>query len=267
MTRRRRPARMRFFVLAAAVPLLLVSVGYAVLQNSLSVEGTATTVGSIDVPDDFDTSYSMSSWGSNPTNYNFNPFTITNTGAASSIAWTMSFDAPANMTGLSCWSSVCAYQNGRVVFDSMSYNGVLSPNGSTSFGFSFASSDPNFTPQNILVVFDDGTSNQDQYVELPGLTATFAPGNGWGSYIRQYDVSVQNNSGQNVKSWRIEITNWVQSENAVVGMWNATYIESPDKLTIASGGALNNGASASFGGQFQSSTSSWQPVYVVKGRL
>lgn len=267
MSRRLHPPQLRLIILVAALPLLFVSVGYALFQDSLTVQGSATTSGSTEEPDDFETNYSVNSWGTNPTSYNFNPFTITNTGTTASIAWTLSFDAPANMTNLSCWGSVCAYQAGKVVFDSMSYNGVVNPSSSISFGFSFASTDANFTPQNIVVTFDDGVANDNQYVEVPGLTATINLGSGWGSYIRQYDFSVQNNSGQNVKSWRLEITNWTKPDNSVVNMWNVTYIESSNKLTMASSGALSNGSSASFGGQLQAPSSAWYPTYIVKGRL
>ncbi len=60
---------------------------------------------------------------------------MTNTSASSIKAWTATFTLPAGHTITGSWNTVIASSGQTVTARNASYNGTLTANGSTTFGF------------------------------------------------------------------------------------------------------------------------------------
>ena len=262
MSRRHHLIRLRTFLVASVIPLLLVSVGYALFSQDLSLQGKGTAI--VAQPTGLQVTWTRSSWQSGSQwSYNMNG-TIANYGTTTTNVWDIVVQLPANITNLSCWSSDCVLSGTTLTISNLSHNGTLAPNASTNFGMSFKSKSNAIVFTNYTVSSTEPA--ESSFSEISGLTATVSPQGQWGSYTKQYSVTVQNASGNKVKAWRIEVSNWNSATHSVAGMWNAGYTSEPDRLAMTSQGPLNNGASANFGGQLTVPTSSWTPTFIVKGR-
>ena len=266
MSRRHRAIRLRTFLVASVISLLLVSVGYALFSQNLSLHGKGTAV--VTQQTGLHAAWSRSMWQSGSNwSYNMNG-TVTNAGATTTSGWEIVVQLPATITGVSCWSADCSLNGLTLTISNLSYNGTLAPNASTNFGVSFTSSSDSIVFTNYTI--STGEGSESDYTVISGLTATMSLQNQWQSgsnYVKQYNVTVQNSSGTKVKAWRIEITNWNSTTHSVAGIWNTGYVSEPSRLLLTSQGGLNSGASASFGTQLSVPSSSWSPSYVVKGRL
>lgn len=272
MVRRRyRRISLRTVIAASLIPLLFLSVGYALFSQKLNIQGKGTAAVSDNQQSNLTIEWTRSSWQSGSNwSYNMNG-KIINNGTVVERSWEIVVQIPAGVTitGLSCWSAECSMVGNKIYVSNASYNGTLNSAASTTFGVSFTSNTSNLS-------FDGSTAsgappeNESQFVALAGLTATLSPNGQWqsgGRTVKAYDVAVNNNTGQKVKSWRIEISDWKNANYTVAGIWNADYLASPPKLYINSQGSLNAGASHSFGVQLSVPSSSWQPVYVIKGKV
>lgn len=245
------------------------SVGYALFSEDLQTSGTARTSAQDPSAADLAVSTTRTINGTGPYHYQFN-VTVTNVGTLATTGWEVSVTIPAAVTGLNCWNASCQLSSLTLLFENASYNGVIAPGGSTSFGVQFTSTDGTITFNNAVATGDTGAGADSQYQVISGLTATMTPGSGWasgGKYIRQYSMNVKNNTGQRVKSWRIYVTNWDSTTHDVKALWNATYIAEPTVLKLTNGQQLENNKQASFGGQFSMPDSSWTPVFEVRGKV
>jgi hypothetical protein len=65
-------------------------------------------------------------------------YVITNTGEAAATGWTVEFDLPAGSTVTSSWSSVRTSSGNHHRFTNVSWNGVVAPGATVSFGFNAA---------------------------------------------------------------------------------------------------------------------------------
>lgn len=69
------------------------------------------------------------------TGYVIQPATVTNTGTSPVTGWTVTFTLPAGHTITGYWNATVAVSGQTVTARSVSHNGNLAPNASTSFGF------------------------------------------------------------------------------------------------------------------------------------
>jgi glucuronoarabinoxylan endo-1,4-beta-xylanase len=76
-----------------------------------------------------------------------NSTTITDTGSTAINGWTLKFAFPNGQQVTQGWNGAFAQQGSQVTIQNLSYNGAISPGGSTSFGFngSWVGSNPNPT--------------------------------------------------------------------------------------------------------------------------
>lgn len=76
-----------------------------------------------------------------------NNTTITNTGTSAINGWTLKFTFPGTQSVSQGWNGAFSQQGEQVTVTNLSYNGSISPGGSTSFGFngSWSGSNPNPT--------------------------------------------------------------------------------------------------------------------------
>ncbi|HMS93528.1 MAG TPA: cellulose binding domain-containing protein [Candidatus Saccharibacteria bacterium] len=264
---------LRPFIWFLVVPFLMMSVGYALFSQNLQIGGTARTVaqdsnGDPNAPN-LTVSATRSIYGTGPFQYQFN-VTISNIGAVAATGWEVRFNVPTAVTGLSCWNASCQLSSLTLIFENASHNGAIPPGGSTSFGVQFTSTNGTLTFNDAIVIGESGAGPDSQYQVVSGLTATMTPGTGWtsgGKYIRQYSITVRNNTGQRVKGWRIYVTNWNSTTHTVESIWSATYISEPTVLKMTNGSQLENNATFSFGGQIGMPSSSWAPIFEVRGKV
>jgi endo-1,4-beta-xylanase len=71
-------------------------------------------------------------WGNG---YVIQPVTVTNTGTTPTNGWTVNFSLPAGHSIVGSWNASLTPNSGNIAATAMSYNSVLQPNGSTTFGF------------------------------------------------------------------------------------------------------------------------------------
>lgn len=264
---RRRLINLRTFLVASLIPLLLVSVGYALFSQNLSLQGKGTAVVSSS-SGGLVVSWTRSMWQSGSRwSYNMNG-TITNNGTAASTSWEIVVQLPASISGVSCWGGDCTVSGTTLTIANLSYNGSIAPGSSTTLGVSFTSSSNTVSFDNATITIN-GSNDETQFVTISGLTVDMTFKKQWQSgsnYVKQYNVVVANASGVKVKAWRVEVSNWDNTTHSVSGIWNAGYTSEPSQLVMTSQGSLNTGASVSFGVQLSVPSSSWTPTYVVRGR-
>ncbi|OYX53834.1 hypothetical protein B7Y92_01315 [Candidatus Saccharibacteria bacterium 32-50-13] len=269
MTHRRYMTSLRPFIWFLVVPFLVMSVGYALFSQDLGIGSTARTAAQNASAPNLVISATRTIYGTGPFQYQFN-VTINNVGTVAATGWEVKLTIPTTITGLSCWNASCQLSSLTLIFENASYNGAIPPGGSTSFGVQFTSTNGTLTFNDAVVVGESGAGSDTQYQVIPGLTATMVPGKGWvsgGKYIRQYSIAVKNNTGKRVKSWRVYVTNWNNATYTVESIWNATYISEPAVLKMTNGSQLENNATFSFGGQISMPSSSWTPIFEVRGKV
>lgn len=249
------------------------SVGYALFSQNVQINSTTRTVEqdpNIDPNTPSLTASAVRSMhGSGPFNYQFN-VTVSNVGTVATTGWEVRVTMPTAVTKLNCWNTLCQSSSLVLIFENVSYNGAIPPGGSISFGVKFTSTSGSFTFNDAVVIGESGTGPDSQYQVISGLTATLTPGSGWtsgGKYIRQYNINVNNTTGQRVKGWRVYVTNWNSATHTVEAMWNATYISESAVLKMTNGSQLENNATFSFGGQISMPSSSWTPIFEVRGKV
>lgn len=265
---RRRRNITKSIIIYLVIALVGISVAYAWLSKSLTINGTAQTTASSS--QDLTPSGTPQTWqNGSKLQYNFSPITLQNNSSIGYVAWKVLFPVPSDTTGVSCYNATCSYANGVITIHNASYNGTVAAGGSTSFGLSFQTATTGITTSGMTVIGDTGTYNDNQYQTLSGLTTAVSKSSGWqsgNSYIQQYNFTVSNQTGQTLSAWRIKIP-WNSSTNSVAAMWNASYVVSGQYLVITSSSALANGSTASFGGQLSVPNQSWQLQQTTQGVL
>lgn len=270
MSRRYPLTHTRAFVAALILPILVIGGGYALFSQNLSVQGTATAnVSSAQTPS-LQVTWTVQKWQAGSSwSYNVTA-QVKNTGTVAVTGWHVTVTLPASITGLNCWNGDCSLTGTTLNIENMNYNGSLAPNATTDFGMSFTSASDALSFSNYVANGDTPETNNNNLTDIAGLTATMTYQNGWqanGGYVKQYTVTVTNNSASKVKAWRVEVSNWDSATHSVVNIWNANYTSEQARLLMMSTGALTTNTSASFGVQLQVPTNTWSPNYSVKGAL
>lgn len=186
--------------LLLAVPLLVMSTGYALFSQQLSVTTAASSVAY--VSSQYTTvTYTKTMTGAGPYTYTMNPMTIKNNGVTSITAWQVTFDLPPGMTGLSCPGTVICSQNATTVtIKNGAGNGTIAKNATRSFSFSFVSTALRYTLQNVTISATFATT----YETISGLTVVATKGKKTGGKY-PLTVTITNNSGQSISGWRVTI--------------------------------------------------------------
>ena len=268
MSRHRHQLRLETLLVFLLAPLLLVSVGYALFSQNLSLQGTSRAIVNDPAEPNLVVSSTRTVW---QTGVNFNytmSVTVSNIGTLASTGWEIIITLPATISGLSCWNVLCSLSGTTLTMTNMSYNGSIAPGASTDFGMSFKSKNSAINFDTYDIEGDSGLESDDQYIVISGLNASFTPSGSWnsgGNHIKQYNVQVTNTTGARIKAWKIFL-NWNSTSNSVVAIWNATYVAEPTVLKLSNGGQLDSGSTASFGMQLGVPTSSWNPTFIIKGR-
>ena len=193
--------------------------------------------------------------------------TITNTGSGAVTAWQLKFDPPAGFSQLSCPATVtCTTSGATVTIVNKAANGTIEPGGNVQFTFTYKSSTPNYTLQNIYV---SGTL-APVYQTISGLTVAFVKGTATKkgkTWTHPHTFTVTNSSGQNVSAWRAICTWSTQPATSTIGT-TVNYVTSASDITFTSKTALTNGANIQFTGSFVIKRASWSITGCsVQGKL
>jgi len=71
---------------------------------------------------------------------------VTNTGSTPTNGWTVAYSWPGSQTISQIWSASATQSGAAVTATNLSYNGALSPGGSTTFGLLGSGSAPSTLP-------------------------------------------------------------------------------------------------------------------------
>lgn len=249
------------------IPLLVVSTGYAVFTQQLTVTGSAEKP-AYSYTNNMSMSYSIAYGTSGQrTVYNIT-MTVKYNGSGTIESWSTLFDMPSDFTSRTCQATVvCSSVGNRLTVSNGTGNGTINPNGTVTFTLSFqTNTGQGYELQNINVT---GILAR-VYQTMSGLTFTATPGTRTKSgnrYSWPYTIQVTNNSGQAISAWRIQSTNWT-SANQITGVsTTVNYVSTATLLTITSKTGLANGASITFNATMSTTNQNWVFAGTVQGAL
>jgi len=243
----------------AAIPIVLMSTGYALFSQDLSVSGNVAkpaysrSQNLLMTYDKVVTVYNANRWEYNLT------FTVTNTGVSTTDSWHLTFTIPSNANAFKCFDdTVCTNTSGAIVVDNGTSNAILAPGNSASFTMRFRLTTDTYTLQNINI---SGTF-APVYQTMAGLTTSYTKGarvKHQGNFYWPYTFTVTNNSGQDISAWRI-LTDWDGATNSI---WPNTtdttinYLEDAAELRIFSKTGVANNDTFQFVITLSSSDKNW----------
>lgn len=238
------------------VPLALVSVGYALFSQDLSIATTTRK------PSYTSNQGMMVSYGRTVTyigprwQYDLAPFTVTNNGPFPVTSWTVTFTVPSTANNISCTGAVCSRSGTTMTVTNTTTNGNLAVGASVTPTVTFRLTTQTHYLDDITI-----SGMQDLYQQYSGLGVTFTRGKRTRSgqwYRWPYTFTVTNSSGFNMSSWRIVGLPWTTTNNRVNSLQTTVnYVSSNNGLTITSKTALNNGSTFVFTGNLESRDQNW----------
>ncbi len=260
MSRYRRTSEtFRHILMLLAIPLALMSTGYALFSQQLTISANGNKPAyssSNNVIITYSKTYGTQG---QKTVINF-AVTVKNTGSSSITAWQAAFDVPTDYAQLSCANTVsCSTSGARVTVVNGSGNGTIAAGGTTAFTFSFNTASSDWILQNVAVA---GTVTA-VYQTISGLTVSTSAGTRTKSgknYYWPYTFTVTNNSGSAISAWRIQAP-W-SSANTITNLSSTVnYVATTSQLTLLSTTGMTN--STTF--QFTATLSSTSSAYTFTG--
>ena len=249
------------------IPLLVVSTGYAVFSQQLTVTGKGNKP-AYSFTNNMSMSYSIAYGTSGQrTVYNIT-MTVKYNGSGTIESWSTRVDLPTDFSSRTCQATViCSNVGNRLTISNGAGNGTINPNGTVTFTFSFqTNTGQGYELQEIVVA---GILVR-VYQTMSGLTFTATPGTRTKSgnrYSWPYTIQVTNNSGQAISAWKIESTNWT-SANQITGVSSTVnYVATSTLLTVTSKTGLANSASITFNATMSTTNQNWVFAGTIQGAL
>jgi hypothetical protein len=250
-----------------AIPLLLVSTGFALFSQQLTVNGSATKP-AYSSTNNMSMNYSVSYGTSGQkTVYNIT-MTVKYNGSGTIESWQSAFNVPTDFGSLTCQSTVaCTTSTNRVTVANGAGNGTITPSGTVTFTLSFTTSTgQGYVLQNIAVT---GILVK-VYQTMTGLTFTATPGTRTKSgnkYTWPYTFKVTNGTGQAISAWRFTSSNWTSTETIASVSTTVNYVANTTSLTFSSKTGLASGANITFSGSITSTNANFSLAGSVQGAL
>jgi len=257
----------RYVATLILIPALLVSASYALFSQQLSVGATTASV-SYTSSQYTTMTYTKTTTPSGPNFiYSFSPTVIKNNGVTSITAWQVKFTLPADVTTVTCPSTVTCSRSGTTeTIVNGAGNGTIATGATTSFNFSFTSATALYTLQNVIVSATFSTAFQT----VAGLTTSIVAGTSskkGKTWTWNPTITVINNSGQSLSGWRLVVTPWSTSYAVTSTMPSGvTFATSATQLTFTSTNVLATGTQYQFTPTIKTNTASWSPSGVVTGK-
>lgn len=247
---------MKQLALLSVVPLTITGTGYALFTQNLTLGTTAAKPAYSSSQQLYVTYTKTESPSGSTTNYSFNPVTIANKGAVSVTAWQLKYDVPADVTAVTCASTVTCTRSGvTVTVNNGTGNGTINAGANTTFTMSFTSATAKYTLQNVIISGTYSTA----YQTITGLTITPTKGtstkNG-STYTYPYSFKVTNGSGTNLSGWQA-VCNWSANPSTVTIDPTVNYTSTTTTITFTSITSLAAGSNITFNGRFVIKNSTW----------
>lgn len=252
---RRHKVLLRHILMLIAIPLVLMTAGYALFSQQLSINTTTPNVAYTSSQNLLATytktvAKSGSSWL-----YTIS-MTVKNNGSGAVTAWQVAFDLPTGFNQLSCTNATCTTSGVRVTSVNTATNGTINSGATTTYTITFKTSTTTYVLQNMNV---SGTL-APIYQNMAGLTISFTRGARTKSgkwYYWPYTFTVTNNSGQNISAWRAT-ANWSNTTNNVQTMaTTVNYVAGATQLTITSKTGMANNTTFQFTAKLGSTSTTW----------
>lgn len=260
---RKHNAAIRDIVMIAAIPLVLMSTGYALFTQKLTVTAnssgvTYTSSQNLSVRYAKTVTQAGGSW-----NYSL-LFTVTNNGTSSIGSWQTGYDLPTGSTSLICTSVTCTQAGLVVTASSTAGNGTLIAGGQTTFTVTFTAPLASSVLQNLKV----SGLYASTYQTIAGLTMTATPGTrtkAGKNYYWPYTIVVTNNSAFNVGSWRIT-ADWGAANSVQTMPTTVNYTTTVSQIVITSKTSVAKNSTFQFVPSLGSTSTAWALTnYIIEG--
>lgn len=122
-------------IIPILVVLLLMGTGYALLNNNLTIEGSATIKsqgGSSDLPEGSDLEVTFYDQGSTSGNFTVH-MSVKNTTSNNCTSWTIYVKVPSDTTVASSWGCTASVENGILTIKDAGWNGSIAAGGTQSY--------------------------------------------------------------------------------------------------------------------------------------
>lgn len=270
MRRLRRKKELKFsrIVILFVISITTFSVGYSLLSQNLSVEGTTNLIIQTEDTKEFKSknlklTYEDKNWHSGGTTYYQYDFVLTNIGNETIENWQVVIDFPSNVEHVGGWAANYELKNGKLIITGMEYNLKLNPGNQATFGLQLSTTDSEIKIIKVNLNGEisteenpgknPGENQEDNPIEEPNkdLAIEIKRNSYWGTkgeYYLQFAITVTNNSDLNINPWKFKLS--VPSDANITNYWNFNYIIADGIMTINptdSNSNLYAGASTSMG--------------------
>lgn len=246
---------MRYIATLSIMPILMVSVGYSLFSQDLTINTTGSIVSYISNQYMTVTYTKTATLATGLYTYKLTPMVIKNNGVTGVTAWQVSFTVPADMSAMVCPSTTtaaCTQVGTTVTIKNGTGNATIAKGATRSItNFSFKSAVAAYTPQDVVISGTFATT----YTAIAGLTVVATAGTRSGS-VFPLTVTVSNNSGQPISGWKVTVPTTKTCTSTVVT--GVTYT-CTNKLLTYTGGAISidDGAEYQFSTSVTTSMTSW----------
>ncbi len=245
----------RHTVMLLVIPLTLMSTGYALFSQNLSINTNANNP-SYSAPENMRLTYTKTITASGSNWLYTIDATVQNISSTHSVsAWQAQFSLPTDFASVTCTSATCSQSNYVNTANNTGSNGNISPNSSVTFSFTFISAQPNYVFTSLSV---SGTI-APIYQTISGLTVNAVAGaqtKSKNTYTWPYTITVTNNSSQDLAGWEMLIP-WSSTESVSSMPTTVNYVVTSTQLQITSTQPINMGATFQFVANLSSTNSGW----------
>lgn len=246
----------KYVIMVIGIPLALVSTGYALYSQKLTVVGATTKPAySIGQKMLFTYNKTVVQAGAN-WNYTISG-TVKNNGLTATSSWTLKFDLPVGATPV-CSGVTCTTSGQTVTAASQTANNSITAGASANFTITFTTTTSNYQLQNIITAAVLPTA----YATYSGLTAaatrTSGPTKSGSKYMSAYRFTVTNNTAQPMM-WRIQAAPWstTYTVNATGTDTTMNYASQTSALVFTSKTAVAPNATFTFNVNITTTSSTW----------
>lgn len=246
----------KYVALLLSMPLLLVSISYALFSQNLSVSATGAIVAYTSTQYTTMTYTKTATLAGSTYTYTINPMTITNGGVTSITAWTVTFKVPTDVPSITCPTSVTCSINTTTDIVTISDTvtvaaGATNVVSSTTRPIKFSTTTANYTLQNVTISATFATT----YTTITGLTVVATAGTKSGGAF-PLTVTISNNSGQSISGWKVTIPTTKTCTSTAVT--NVTYTCTATVLTYTGASVtIASGAQYQFSPTITTTMTTW----------
>lgn len=265
--KRRKEFSINKIIIIFVACIITFSVGYSVLSEQLSIEGTVNLVTEDSDINEFKNNnlkltYDVQTWYSSGLNYYQYDFTLTNIGTEVVNNWSVFIEVINDLRIASGWSVDYGINGNQLSLTSLSYNSTLNPGNQVSFGIQVTSSNSDFKIRKVNlngdVISDDPEEPDNPEEPDEELEVVFKKGSNWGQpgeYYIQYDITLTNKTNIDINPWSFEFS--VPEGTTIFNGWGFNYVNADGIIRVSPANYNKNlaaGSSISIGLQLKCAT-------------